>query len=142
MDEYVRVSNYCKEGRAMVESAPQRGGPAGAYLMAYFDLLHGIAHIGGAAKLHQFSFYADAFDLLCKAWHGANEVNAQDLTESAARWIAQLSKSTRLLTGTRWYVVHVAIGAWFSALDLMADILNKAGVPQTPWYDERRVFPT
>lgn len=140
-DEYVRISNYCKQGRALVESAPQRGGPAGTYLRSYFDLLDGIAHIGGAAKLHEFSFYADAFDLLSKSWQEANEVAANDLSEAAVRWIAQLSKSTRLLNGTRWYVVHVAIEAWFRAIDLIGDLLNKTGVTQPPWYDERRVFP-
>lgn len=140
-DGYSRISQICKRGRKLIEAMPQHGGPAGTYLTSYLCLLDGIAHIGGAAKYGNVGFYADAFEQLRRAWELADGASDVALAETAIDWIAQLTKSTRLLAGTKWHIVHIGVDAFLTTQGLSGELLSKRGSPDIPWYDERWLFP-
>lgn len=137
--QHARASRSLREGRALVEAAPGKGGRVGAYLLAYLDLLDGVANFGAAAALADPSFLRDAFGCMTRSIDAALAIEAADLAAAGAAWLAHLrDEAQRPGASSALTVLGLGIDAYLAARALSPRGSER---PAVPWYDAELLFP-
>jgi hypothetical protein len=137
--QHARASHAAREGRALIEAAPQKGGRVGAYALAYLDLLDGVANFGAAAALADPSFLRDAFGCLTRSLDGALALDAADLVAGGTAWLAHLrGEAQRPGASTALGILGLGIDAYLTARALSPRGSER---PAVPWYDAEILFP-
>src|SRR5262249_39088926 len=136
--QYARASRAARDGRALLDAAPDGGGRTGRYARAYLHLIDGIANFGAASALGDPSFLRDAFGCFTQSLDGAHAIGAADLGEANLKWLAHLRFAATPERASSFAVLALGIDAYLEAHGLTDDARDprRSEQPAVPWYDE------
>lgn len=142
-EQYPHASRAARDGRALVEAAPDGGGRTGSYVRAYLHLVDGIANFGAVRTLGDPSYLRDAFSGFTQSLDLARAIAAADLVEANTHWLAHLHDAARPGPSGAAEVLALGIDAYLEAHGLAAAVREPrfGAAPGVPWYDEATLFP-
>lgn len=142
-EQYPHASRAARDGRALIDAAPDGGGRTGSYLRAYLHLLDGIANFGAVRTLADPSYLRDAFGGFTQSLDLARTIAAADLVEANVHWLAHLHDAARPGRSGAGEVLALGIDAYLEAHGLADAIRDPrlGALPGVPWYDEATLFP-
>ena len=142
-EQYPLASRAARDGRALIDAAPDGGGRTGSYLRAYLHLLDGIANFGAVRALGDPSYRRDAFDGFTRSLDLARTIAAADLVDASVHWLAHLHDAARPERSVAGEVLALGIDAYLEAHGLADAVRDPrlGAAPGVPWYDEATLFP-
>lgn len=142
-EQYPHASRAARDGRALIDAAPDGGGRTGGYLRAYLYLLDGIANFGAVRALGDPSYLRDAFGGFTQSLNLARSITATDLVEANVHWLAHLNDAARPDRSGASEALTLGIDAYLEAHGLVSAVRDPRldAAPGIPWYDEATLFP-
>jgi hypothetical protein len=142
-EQYPHASRAARDGRALVDRAPDGGGRTGRYVRAYLHLVDGIANFGAVRALGDPSYLRDAFSNFTQSLDVARAIAAADLVDANLHWLAHLHDAARPGRSGATEVLALGIDAYLEAQGLADAIRDPrfTAAPGVPWYDEATLFP-
>ncbi|MEP7121864.1 MAG: hypothetical protein ABJE95_13170 [Byssovorax sp.] len=142
-EQFPHGSRATRDGRALLDAAPDGGGRTGSYLRAYLHLLDGIANFGAVRTLGDPSYLRDAFGGFTQSLNLARSITATDLVDANVHWLAHLNDAARPDRTGASEALTLGIDAYLEAHGLVGAVRDPRldAAPGIPWYDEATLFP-